>query len=256
MVNHLNHKQLIMRIFKTPLLLLTLCAMSSQLIASKAINPVENHIKTILDENRNVSGFSGISSAGSYNVFITMGNTESLKIEGDSQQISEIETVVEDGTLKIRNKNRVKGWKQNFNGKVNIYITAKSLRNITLSGSGNIDVKGVVKSEDIQNTLSGSGSISLAIDAENYTATISGSGGIKVKGNAENAKINLSGSGNFEGRDLNTSNTTARVNGSGGIRIHADKAIDAAMSGSGNIRYSGNASVKTTKSGSGSVSKL
>jgi hypothetical protein len=245
-----------MRIFKPYLAVFALLTISSQLDAASILASPVNTRKMLSDETREVSGFSGISSAGSYNVFITMGNTESLKIEGDSEQISLIETVVEDGILKIRTKNRNKSWKQNFNGKVNIYVTAKSLEKITLSGSGNIKVSGVVKANDLNTTLSGSGSISLSVDADNYTATISGSGGINVKGNAENAKINLSGSGSFEGRDLKTSATTARVNGSGGVRIQADKSIEAAMSGSGNIRYSGNASVRSTKSGSGNISKM
>ena len=236
--------------------LLAFLIVSSQLDASSALITVVNSKKIAADETRNVSGFSGISSAGSYNVIITMGNTESLKLEGDAEQIAEIETVVEEGILKIRNKKRSGSWNRNWNGKVNVYVNAKALKSITLSGSGDIDVKGVVKSADVTTTLSGSGSISLTVDAKNYAATISGSGEIEVKGKTENAKINVNGSGDFEGDGLRTSVASARVSGSGDISINADKALDAAMSGSGNIRYGGNANVKSTKSGSGRISKL
>ncbi len=244
-----------MRLFKNYLALLALLAISSQLDAASTLITGVHRQAGISDETRTVSGFSGITSAGSYDVFITMGNTESLRIEGDSEQISEIETVVEDGTLKIRNKQRTGGWK-NYNRKVSIYISAKSLKSIVLSGSGDIKVSGTVKSPDVSTVLSGSGSIDLTVEATNYSATISGSGEIQAKGKTENAKINVNGSGDFDGNGLRTAVTIARVSGSGNISIQADKALDAAMSGSGNIRYGGNASVKSAKSGSGNISKL
>ncbi|MGV3684754.1 MAG: head GIN domain-containing protein [Daejeonella sp.] len=245
-----------MRHLKNYMTLFAFLIASAHLEASSALITVVTSNSKPADETRNVSGFNGLSSAGSYNVIITMGNAEGLKLQGDAEQIDEIETVVEEGILKIRNKKRSGSWNRNWTSKVTIYVNAKSLKSITLSGSGDIDVRGVVKSADVTTTLSGSGSISLAIDATNYAATISGSGEIEVKGNTENARINVNGSGDFEGDDLRTSVASARVSGSGDISINANKALDATMSGSGNIRYGGNASVKSTKSGSGRISKL
>lgn len=245
-----------MRLFKNYLVLFALLAISSHLDASSTLIKVVHSHRNLSDESRNVSGFTGISSAGSYNVFITMGSKESLRIEGDTEQISEIETLVEEGILKIRNKKHSGNWSRGNNGKINIYISAKLLKSIILSGSGDIEVSGIVKSNDISTVLSGSGSISLIVEATNYSATISGSGEIEVKGKTENAKINVNGSGDFKGQGLRASVASARVSGSGDISINADKALDAAMSGSGNIRYGGNANVKSSKSGSGHISKL
>ena len=245
-----------MRYFKNYLALLAFLIASSQLDASSTLITVVKSKKTADDETRKVSGFTGIASAGSYNIIITMGNSESLRLEGDAEQIAEIETVVENGTLKIRNKEKMRSWNRNWNDKINIFVNAKSLKNITLSGSGDINVKGVVKSTDLSNTLSGSGNISLALDATNYSVTISGSGGIKASGKTDNARINVNGSGNFEGNGLRTNIASTRVSGSGDISINVDEALDAVMSGSGNIRYSGNASVKSTKSGSGRITKI
>jgi hypothetical protein len=245
-----------MRYFKNYLALLAFLIASAQLDASSALINVVKSKKIAADETRKVTGFTGLSSSGSYNVIITMGNSESIRLDGEAEQIAEIETVVEEGTLKIRNKKRTGSWNNNWRGKVNIYVNAKSLKNITLSGSGDIDVKGTVKSTDLATTLSGSGSITLTLDATNYAATISGSGEINASGKADNAKINVNGSGDFDGNGLRTNVASAKVSGSGDISINADKALDAAMSGSGNIRYSGSANVKSTKSGSGRITKL
>ncbi len=207
------------------------------------------------DDERQVSGFSGITISGRHNVYITMGNTESLRLEGDAAAINEIETKVEDGVLKIRNKKQMNTRSWNNTGKVNIYIQAKSLNNLVLSGSGNVEVNGKVKSANLSNTISGSGSIEVSMEVGNYSAVISGSGKISAKGYAKNARITIAGSGDFDGHNLKTSNSSAKVSGSGDISIIADKQLDAVVSGSGDIRYSGNATVNSTKSGSGNISR-
>ncbi len=238
------------------LILALFISAGSELAVGNTLLNTENNKIFQKDDERQVSGFSEISVSGRHNVYITMSNTESLKLEGDADAISEIETKVENGVLKIRNKKQLKNSnKWNNIGKVNIYIRAKSLNNLVLSGSGNVEVNGKVKSANLSNTISGSGSMSLNIDVENYVAVISGSGEITAKGNARNAKITVAGSGDFHGSSLKTSNTSAKVSGSGDISIIADKQLEAVVSGSGDIRYSGNAVVNSTKSGSGRISK-
>ena len=212
--------------------------------------------KKLSGEERNVSGFRGVSSSGSYNVKITMGSKESLRLEGDEDVIKEIETVVEDGILKIKNKKHYDRTWRSSKGKVTIYITAKALNNITLSGSGNINIDGLVKASRLTNTLSGSGSISLSAAAEEYIGTISGSGEITVNGKADKADIKIGGSGNFRGRNFKAEEADIKVSGSGNVSINAEDTLNAVVSGSGDIQYGGNPKVSKTKSGSGNISKL
>ena len=225
---------------------------------SSTAHTLVNIVKTkkLNGEQRNVSGFKGVSSSGSYNVKITMGSKESLRLEGDEDVIKEIETVVEDGILKIKNKKHFDRTWRSSKGKVNIYITAKTLNSITLSGSGDISVDGLVKSNRLTNTLSGSGSISLSTAAEEYIGTISGSGEITVSGKADKANIKIGGSGDFKGRNFKTLAADIKVSGSGNVSIGAENTLDAVVSGSGDILYSGNPKVSKTKNGSGNISRL
>ena len=57
------------------------------------------------EQTRAVSDFKCISSAGPFNVYVKIDGTESLKISAGSDIIDKIETVVEDGNLKIKFKN-------------------------------------------------------------------------------------------------------------------------------------------------------
>jgi hypothetical protein len=214
----------------------------------------------VSEESRDVSGFTGISSGGSFKVYVVFGQKESLRLEGNEDILKEIETRVENGTLRIGFKKTVNCsfWRSGINiGRINVYVTAVKLNSLTCSGSGDIEVKGAVKSASIQTTVSGSGSISLQVSSDSYVASISGSGHITATGTTKAANIQVSGSGNFRGRDLRTESSNVRVSGSGNIDIMADNAITATVSGSGNIRYGGNATmITTTKSGSGRVSRM
>lgn len=215
------------------------------------LNNINNDISI---EERQVSNFNGISSSGAYDVYIKMGNTESLKIEGDGDLIKNIETKVEEGTLKIRNSKTSSGWNWN-NRKTKIYITAKSLNHLSLSGSGEMELSNTIKTDKLNTSVSGSGSIRLDVTTKIYNAAISGSGKINASGITQSANIAVSGSGEFEGRKLNTKTADIKVSGSGNVYIHADDHLNAHLSGSGNITYSGNAQVNQVKSGSGRITK-
>lgn len=212
--------------------------------------------KNTIDETRAVAGFSGVSSAGSYNIFITMGTSESLRLEGSPEVISEIETKVENGILKISKKRTLNKKTWTNTERVDIYIEAKTLHNLTVVGSGEIEVTGVVNATKLTNTITGSGSISLEMNTKNYVALISGSGEIYAKGKSENTSVSITGSGDFEGTKLESEIAKARISGSGDIILKVNKDLDALISGSGNIKYGGNPNVKYSKSGSGDISKL
>lgn len=236
-------------------ILLFVVSISNLVSANSKVKTLQNNKNTI-DETRSVAGFSGVTSTGSYNIFITMGSNESLRLEGDDEVISQIETKVENGILKISKKKTLnkKSWMSAE--RVDIYIEAKTLHSLTVVGSGEIEVAGVVNATKLTNTITGSGSISLEMNAKNYVALISGSGEIYAKGKSENTSVTITGSGNFEGTKLESEMANAKISGSGDIELTVNKNLDALISGSGNIKYGGNPSVKYSKAGSGNISKL
>lgn len=213
------------------------------------LHSIQSSIST---DERQVSGFTGISSSGSYDVYIKMGTTERLRIEGDEELIKNIETSVEKGILKIRNSKNT-GWTWNRQHKPKIYITAININNLAISGSGSMHVSGIIKTSSLNTQVSGSGSISATIQTSELNAAVSGSGSIQAAGNTSTASIAVSGSGRFDGKNLKTRTADVKVSGSGSVSVDADEQLNAASSGSGNIVYSGNAKVNQSKSGSGRI---
>jgi ABC-type Na+ efflux pump permease subunit len=207
------------------------------------------------EEKRQVSGFNELASSGPFEVHVNINGTESLKISAESDIINEIETVVDGGKLDIRFKHHY-NWNHEHYGKIDVYVTAKSLSSLVNSGSGSIRVEGVVSGNDVDVVLSGSGDIQSAVKSGNLHATISGSGSISLRGTADDTKVNISGSGEMKSRELKTNSASVSIAGSGSAYFKAEKSVSASIIGSGSVVYSGNASITSNRTiGSGSIRK-
>lgn len=208
-------------------------------------------------ENRTVADFTGIASGGNFNVYVRLGTTESLRIEGDEELIKDIETEVVKGLLKIQYKTKKRYWDWNSSNKkrINIYITAKTLTNLSVSGSGDMKVEGSIQVPDFKASVSGSGNMVVATESVNLQGSVSGSGNLNLSGTAQNTELVVSGSGNLSAGNFKAKTASVTVSGSGNVNLAVEKSLKAVLSGSGNIKYSGDPEVSKTQSGSGRISK-
>lgn len=213
----------------------------------------------VSEQTRNVSGFTGVSSAGPFRVHIIMGNTESVKLNIDAEYIDKVETVVENGNLAIRFKRSANNWGKGYNLQTaDVTVTAKSLSSLINSGSGSITVDGPITADDFKTILSGSGQINApSIKVSNELVVhISGSGSINIGGSSASVNAQISGSGEIKAKGFSTNDATVTITGSGNVYLKADKQLTSNLVGSGNVYYAGNAQISTHKLGSGTVQKM
>jgi hypothetical protein len=214
-----------------------------------------NEISNRESETRTVKNFHAITSGGSFNVYVKIGTTESLKIEGSSEDLQRISTIVQNGMLKISYKRDANNWNTSLN-KVNIYITAVKLDGLILSGSGLIELDGKMSSASADIRLSGSGKIKANIDTQSAEVALSGSGELELGGKTGVLTASISGSGELNALDLIADSSTINVVGSGSAYVNAKENLKANLMGSGNVKYKGNPEVTISKVGSGNVSKM
>ena len=209
-------------------------------------------------QDRHISGFNSIDAAGSFDVYIVQGATESVRVEAPVEVIDHIATDVENGVLKIHSKHE-SGWSWNDWGhkKIAVYVTAKDLNSVAITGSGNVFFKdGISTPGALKIRLTGSGDVIGKVDAKSLECSIAGSGNIKLSGHAESSSVSVSGSGDYTAKSLVTSSTTVHVSGSGNANVNASSSVEASVSGSGDVSYTGGAQhVVGSKSGSGSISR-
>lgn len=206
-------------------------------------------------ETRKVESFDYVSLGVSADLIITQGSTNSLMLEGDADDLEEIETYVKDGKLKIRNESN--NWFGNDRDDVKIYVTLVNFKGASVSGSGNITNSNNLKGDDINLSVSGSGEIQLYVACKSIDAHISGSGEIELQGLSDAIDLHISGSGDLNSIEMEANRLEAHISGSGSAKVHVKDEIDAHISGSGKIRYKGNPSkIREKVSGSGSVKSL
>ncbi len=205
--------------------------------------------------DRHLSGFNAINLAGPFDIYLTQGNTESVKVEAPSDMMSHILTEVNNGVLKVYSKHETFNWGNLFrHKKIVIYVTAKDLNSINISGSGDIHFREGITANFLKLNISGSGDMTGKIEVKQLESSITGSGDMSLSGRANSAIVKIVGSGDYTARDLTTASTAVRVSGSGDAYIYASEKVDAAVNGSGDIHYSGNPkNVSKSKSGSGDI---
>jgi len=241
------------KVFAILLASLTLTS-SINVIAKNQINI--NNSKNNSDD-RDVKNFNGVAAAGPINVIVTLGNSESCRLEGDADALASIVTEVKGNVLVIRPQTSITSWTRKYEGKkITAYVTAKELASLTVSGDGNLSVNGKISTGSLTTTVSGSGSIKASADVDNFSGVISGSGAINITGGADHAKVVISSSGTFAGKSFSTKTLTSTISGSGTVNIAVSESIRAVISGSGSVNYSGNPSVDKTIVGSGGVRKV
>ena len=224
---------------------------------------------------RDVKDFKSIDVMTSANVFVKQSTTFKVEVEAQKNIADVLETVVEEGTLKIKLKQG--SWNLSFD-KLNIYVEMPTVETLEISGSGDLKAETALTGDNMTVDITGSGNINIekgltakslkiriggsgdikidSIAVNELSTKIAGSGGLIVTGKADKADYTVSGSGDIDAKKLKSKAVEAAVSGSGNISCNAEESIDAHASGSGDISYSGNATaVKTKVSGSGNIEK-
>ncbi len=203
----------------------------------------------------NVSGFEGVNLGGSGNVYIRQGSTFSVEFSGSDELFEEMKFDVRGNTLNIGRKNN--SWWSSSKGRYEVYITMPSLEKLGVSGSGNLEVEGTFKTDDLDISVSGSGEIQLAVNSADVDVSVSGSGKVQVSGTGRNMICHISGSGKVDGKDFKVENVDAHISGSGSVYIHATESIESRISGSGSVYYTGEPKkLNNNSSGSGKIRKM
>ena len=209
----------------------------------------------VMEQTREVGAFTKISLECSADVEIMQGAASKVTIETYPNIADLIETYVENGTLRIRQKKvDWKHWSWSVN-KLKLWITNPTFEKISISGSGNIVSSGKLSASDIDVSVTGSGDMKIAdLTATNSKLNITGSGNIIAEGKSEKVEIAVTGSGDANLMNFAAQNVKAHVAGSGNLSCNASDSYNLSVSGSGDIAYKKtNASVNSRSSGSGSI---
>jgi hypothetical protein len=206
-------------------------------------------------ETRAVSGFHAVALSAPIKVELVQGDAEGMTLDGDEAALAEIETVVEDGSLKIRNKSH--SW---FSGpdmsRVVAHVSAKTIDGLSTAGSGDIRTASL-RTKDLKVSIAGSGDVRIeTLAASDVQVSIAGSGDVLVGGKADVVHTSIAGSGDMKASKLESRESSVSIAGSGDAMLWAHDSIHVSIMGSGDVRYYGDPAVNKSVLGSGEVKRM
>ncbi len=206
---------------------------------------------------RTTENYEAIAVSGWFDVELVEGSEGSITLKGEENLLEYIITEVKDGKLVVKPEKGVNlqssSWKS---GGISITIPVEEIKALSMSGSGDLVGRTVLKGSNFKTSMSGSGDMDLRMDVQDLDVSVSGSGDMELNGSTNNLEVQISGSGDIHAYGLAANNVSATVSGSADIEVTANESIKARVSGSGDISYRGNpGKVDSKTSGSGDISK-
>lgn len=218
---------------------------SSCVIKSNSVE--ENHKTQVASLNKKVflSSFDKISAEGSVNVIITQSDTSSVFVKGNNTKAFEkLVIYVEDNTLYIGTKNDFLGINQaNDIDETSIYITTPNIKSIDFAGSGNLNSRSTISSDELSIQLAGCGEINFndSVMCNNIKVIVAGTGNILFKRvKANHLTSTIAGTGDIYYENLDVDNAVSEIAGVGNISLSGKaRTHTESVAGTGSIDTSG-----------------
>jgi predicted small secreted protein len=239
---------------KKILILIVVLSFSTILLSACGIVRGSGDVVTVI---RDVSDFDQVALSGVGTLFVTVGETESLKIEAEDNLFPYIETRVRGNTLDIGfSRDR---WNMAIQPTQPIYyyLTVTDLEGLELSGAGNIEID-ELETPQLRVVTSGAGNIEInRLITEQFLVDVSGAGSCRIHdGEVQNQELRISGAGGYRASDFKSQTTAIDISGMGGADVWVEKTLNVTISGAGNVEYFGQPSVSQDVSGLGNINSL
>lgn len=216
------------------------------------VGPGEAGSGKVITESRKVDDFTTIELDYPAEVFVTQGDSVSVKIEAEDNLLPGLQTRVRNDTLEIFYKTD-DNKHVNQTKPVKIMIVVKDLKEVDLGSAGQLNLEGI-ESDKLDISVSGAGDLKLKdIAVKNLSVTLSGAGNITASGKADDFRLVISGAGSFNGKDLHSKTVDVNLSGAGSATVWVDDQLDAQISGFGSVNYYGSPNVTKQISGLGGV---
>ncbi|MBA6152572.1 head GIN domain-containing protein [Gelidibacter maritimus] len=234
---------------KKLILLLTAVLIATTIQAQKKIKG-NGKIMTV---TRTTSDYDVVKFAGPFDYVLISGAEGTIQIEGEENLLQYIVTEVKNGILSIRTKNKV-NLQTSRSKTIKVTVPFEAINAVSLSGSGDVWNENIILASNFQTSITGSGDVTLEIEATTIDASVTGSGDLTLKGKTNSLKASVTGSGDYKGSNLSAYDVDVSVTGSGDAKVACTGHLKARVSDSGDIQYTGNPKTEDSKvAGSGSI---
>ena len=195
----------------------------------------------VITKEITVKSFDELNASGIFNLQLSQGDKESVKIEADDNLMDLFTVENEGSTLKISMKKN-----SNFNSKkhLKVYVTFKTLKSMELSMVGGTSSDEKLKFADLKLKNQSVGSVSLNMTLQTLNLENQSVGSVKLEGSAENAVVKSNSVGSINAGNFIVQKMDIENNGVGSATVNAEKELKYSDSFLGKVSNKGSATVK------------
>lgn len=188
-----------------------------------------------------VQPFDQLEASGVFNVVLTQGAKESVKIEAEDN-LQPLFEVKNDGSKLMVDMKKDSHF--NSKKKMTVYITFRNLKSMDLKMVGNVSSTGNLNFGDLSLANKSVGSVDLALNAQKLDINNKSVGNLKLSGKAENAVIRSNSVGAIKASDLLVQTMDIDNDGVGSAEVNAVKELKVKDSFLGKVKNAGSATAK------------
>jgi hypothetical protein len=204
----------------------------------------------VKSEVRDVGSFDQLSVGGAFDVYLTQGDSESVRVEADENLLPLVETIVRNGRLVVRSRENIGEAKE-----LNVYITFKNLTEIEASGACEIEGKGQLTFGALTLNGSGASEVDLTLTANRIEGEYSGASEVDLEGSADVCDFRLSGASELDAQELVVGQMSIDLSGASEAAVQVTQKLKVDASGASSVVYTGDPAVDQHTSGASSVRK-
>ncbi|WP_025762923.1 PspC domain-containing protein [Dyadobacter tibetensis] len=140
-----------------------------------------------------VRDFNSLDLGGAYAISIRQGAEYSLTVDGDMEDVDDMEVTVEGGTLRVSRSDDFSIFGNNKWRRVGLVITTPSLERLELSGANKARVSGFKGLNKLYIDVSGATQSEVDVETEQLVVDMSGASKLTLKGTANQVEMDISG---------------------------------------------------------------
>ena len=190
-----------------------------------------------------VSSFDALKASGIYELKLSQGAKEAVKIEAD-ENLQDLFQVHNEGSKLVIDMKKLEHKNLKIHDKIRIYVTFKNLKSMEFSTVGNVNSEEALTFNNLELDNRSVGHVNLNLTADKVEIKNTSVGNVKLSGKAQEAVVRNSGVGSIQAGDFVVQTMNIENTGVGHAEVNAEKNIKVKDSFLGKVRNKGAAHIR------------
>lgn len=197
----------------------------------------------VVTKDVTVKSFNELEANGVYELTLTQGDKEAVKIEAD-ENLQQYFTVSNEGSKLVINTEKLKD--KNLKGKVKmkVYVSFKKLTNMEIATVGSVHSDNELVFDNLEFKNKSVGNVNLKLTANKINFENKSVGNVQLSGKAETFNVKNNGVGSLQASDFIVQTMDIENSGVGHAAVNAQKTIKVKDSFLGKVNNKGAATIR------------